>query len=316
MKYIGAMSGVQGVRPQRRGHALQNDKMPVADEVKSSWADEIEEEGGDLPAPTEEIQDGFKIITEFKVENEKKVKVVRTFKIERMIVSKTIALRKTWSKFGQSKTDKPGPNPATTIVGEDVYMQFISNKEEENKTEEDGLEKLKGMGEKGVVKCRKCSGDHWTTKCPYKDTVLPGGKLDEKKPDSAGGPAGAGPGMGADDKNKPQSKYVPPNMREGGNKRGDSMSNPRGRDDATAIRMSNLSESTTEADLEDLVKPFGPIQKLYLAKDKVSGFCRGFAYIHFKSRADASKAISALNGHGYDHLILDVGWSKPLPQKS
>lgn len=83
------------------------------------------------------------------------------------------------------------------------------------------------------------------------------------------------------------------------------------RDDATAIRVSNLSESTAESDLEDLVKPFGPIQKLYLAKDKITGQCKGFAYIHFKFKNDAAKAISTLHGHGYDHLILSVDWSKP-----
>jgi len=296
--------------------------MPATDEVKSRWADEVEEEGtsGALPPPTEEIQNGFKIITEYKYNDDgKKVKVVRTFKIERMVVSKTIALRKTWSKFGQSKNDKPGPNPATTVVAEDVYMQFISNKEEDNKPEEDALDKLKGMGEKGVVKCRKCLGEHWTTKCPFKDTVLPGGKLtDEKKPESMGGPAGVGSGMApGDDKNKAQnSKYIAPNLRDGSNKRGDSMSNPRSRDDALAIRVSNLSDSTTEADLEDLVRPFGPIQKLYLAKEKGTGHCKGFAYIHFKHRADAAKAIVSLHGHGYDHLILNVDWSKPPGQNN
>nr|QBH74190.1 eukaryotic translation initiation factor 3 subunit G [Orthoderella ornata] len=295
--------------------------MPAAtDEVKSSWADEVEEEGtpGALPPPSEVIENGYKIITEYKLnEDNKKIKVVRTFKIEKIKVSKSIALRKTWAKFGQSKNDKPGPNPATTIVAEDVFMQFISSKEEENKPEEDALDKLKGMGEKGVVKCRKCAGDHWTTKCPYKDTVLPGGKLPEEKKPEAGGTLGAGGAMvGVDDKSKVQnSKYVPPNLREGSNKRGDSMSNPR-RDDATAIRVSNLSESTTEADLEDLVKPFGPIHKLYLAKDKTTGHCKGFAYIHFKNRPDAAKAIAALNGHGYDHLILNVDWSKPPAQNN
>ena len=296
--------------------------MRAVDEVKSSWADEVEEEGteGALPPPTEEIQNGFKIITEYKYnDDDKKIKVVRTFKIERMIVSKTIALRKTWKKFGQSKNDKPGPNPATTVVAEDVYMQFISNKEEDNKPDEDALEKLKGMGEKGVVKCRKCCGDHWTTKCPFKDTVLPGGKImDEKKAESSGGPVGAGTGMApGDDKSKPQnSKYVPPSLRDGSNKRGDSMSNARSRDDTIAIRVSNLSESTTEADLEDLVKHFGPIHKLYLAKDKVTGQCKGFAYIHFKYRQDAANAIQSLNGHGYDHLILNVDWSKPPGQNN
>lgn len=149
--------------------------MPVA-EVKSSWADEVEEEGGALPPPSETYENGFKILTEYKYnQDNKKVKVVRTYKIERRVVSKTIAARKNWAKFGDSADDRPGPNPATTVGGEDVFMQFISSKEEENKVEEDSLDKLKSMGDKGVVKCRNCNGDHWTSKCPYKDTVLAGG---------------------------------------------------------------------------------------------------------------------------------------------
>lgn len=88
----------------------------------------------------------------------------------------------------------------------------------------------------------------------------------------------------------------------------------RGRDDMTNIRISNLSESMTENDLEDLVRKIGPYQKIYLARDRISGLCKGFAYVTFKHRNDAAKAIQLLNGHGYDHLILNVEWSKPQTQ--
>ncbi|KAI4460793.1 eukaryotic translation initiation factor 3 subunit g [Holotrichia oblita] len=282
--------------------------MPVADEIKSSWADEVELEGGALPPSTEVRENGFKIVTDYKYnDDDKKLKIVRTYKIEKRTVSKSIALRKTWKKFGESATDKPGPNPATTIVSEDVYMQYVTSKEEDNKPEDEStIEKLKSLGDKSVVRCRTCGQEHWTTKCPWKDTVLIGGKL----PDDKKGPA-VTTGFNTAETGKPGgSKYVPPNMRDGAAKRTDSTNMAR-RDDTTAIRVSNLSESTTENDLEDLVKPFGPIQKLYLAKDKTTGACKGFAYIHFKFRNDAAKAIQALNGHGYDHLILSVDWSKP-----
>ncbi|XP_076289980.1 eukaryotic translation initiation factor 3 subunit G-like [Lasioglossum baleicum] len=285
--------------------------MPVAD-VKSSWADEVEEEVAALPPSSETYENGFKILTEYKYnQDNKKVKVVRTYKIERRIVSKTIAVRKNWAKFGDSVDDRPGPNPATTVGGEDVFMQFISSKEEENKVEEDNLDKLKNMGDKGVVKCRNCNGDHWTSKCPYKDTVLAGGKVpDDKKPLISAGAPGA-PGAVAE--LKPQgSKYVPPSMRDSGNKRGDAMQMQR-RDDITTIRISNLSESTTDTDLDELVKPFGTINKFYLPKDKQTNLCKGFAYVHFKFRIEAAKAIATLNGYGYDHLILNVDWSKPQP---
>ncbi|KAJ8665421.1 hypothetical protein QAD02_007083 [Eretmocerus hayati] len=290
--------------------------MPANYEIKSSWADDVDDELDiKLPPPSTKYENDFKIMTEYKVNDDnKKVKVVRTYKIERRQVSKSIAVRKNWPKYGDSKGDGPGPNPATTVIAEDVFMQFLSSKEEDNKAEEDALDKLKKIGDKGVVKCRLCNGDHWTSKCPYKDTVLTGpnaNMIDDKKP-MPGPPM---PGPSTAEMNKPiGSKYVPPSMREGGNKRGDSMQMLR-RDDTTAIRISNLSESTTDQDLEELVRPFGPIQKLYLAKEKNTNVCKGFAYVHFKSRSDAAKAIQVLNGHGYDHLILSVDWSKPPAQQ-
>lgn len=32
------------------------------------------------------------------------------------------------------------------------------------------MNKLKGQK---IVSCRICKGDHWTTRCPYKDTLGP-----------------------------------------------------------------------------------------------------------------------------------------------
>lgn len=106
--------------------------MPAIDEVKSSWADEVELDSGGLPPPTEINENGCKIVTEYKFNSDdKKVKCVRTYKITKHVVPKCVARRKTLLKFGDSENDKPGPNPHTTMVSEDVFMQFITNKEEE-----------------------------------------------------------------------------------------------------------------------------------------------------------------------------------------
>nr|CAH7725513.1 unnamed protein product [Callosobruchus chinensis] len=272
--------------------------MPAADEVKSSWADEVELEGGALPPSTEVFENGFKIVTEYKYnEDEKKVKIVRTYKIEKRIVSKTIAKRKCWKKFGEAANDKPGPNPATTIVAEDVYMQFLTSKEEDNKTEDDALDKLK------AASCCKLLHSSYFPFLPFFISKLICFQI--------GGPVGTPGAVGGDNK-QTGSKYVPPSLRDGAVKRGEGPSASRRDDSYCAIRIANLSDSTTETDLEDLVKPFGPLQKLYLAKDKITGQCKGFAYIHFKFRNDAAKAISLLHGYGYDHLILSVDWSKPV----
>ena len=38
---------------------------------------------------------------------------------------------------------------------------------------------------------------------------------------------------------------------------------------------------------------------------------RGFAFINFYERSSAAAAIAALDGYGYDHLILSVSWADP-----
>lgn len=82
------------------------------------------------------------------------------------------------------------------------------------------------------------------------------------------------------------------------------------RNDYHAIHIANLSAAAAEIDLEYLVKSFGPIQRSYLATDKITNVCKEFAYIYFKFINDAAKAISILNGCDYDHLILTADWLK------
>jgi len=309
---------------------------PYEVETMTSWADRVELEEqteGDLPAPSEHFDErkGVKTVTEYKFnEDGKKVKVIRTFKIEKRKVAKTIATRKSsWKKFGASKNDKPGPDPATTIPSEEIYMQFVSAKDGEGGAaaaaaqDDDPMNKLKGQK---IVQCRVCKGDHWTTKCPYKDKLAPiEEKLTEAELESAGkegtptgssapksAPAPAGGGA--------PGKYVPPSLRakekggsadRGGGGGGESMPSNRNRDEAATIRVSNLPEDIRESDLQELFRSFGGIARIYLAKDKVTHQPKGFAFINFHKREDAAKAIAGVSGYGYDHLILNVEWAKP-----
>lgn len=139
--------------------------------IKASWADEVEdhEEKTTLPAPKVEQHGNTKIMTEYRWKDDKKEKVVRTYKIERRLVSKTIAARKTWAKFGDSRNDKPGPNTSTTIPAEEIQMQFLTGKDGD-KVEENPLDKLKNVNMN--IKCRNCGGEHWSFSCHLKGTGL------------------------------------------------------------------------------------------------------------------------------------------------
>jgi translation initiation factor 3 subunit G len=125
-------------------------------------------------------------------------------------------------------------------------------------------------------------------------------------------------------------KYVPPSLRD--RKPGITMESRRGEqtevcafpfdfcgadgsmspffvDDAT-IRVTNLSEDTTDSDIHELFRRFGAISRVYLARDRETNVCKGFAFVSFASRDDASRALNAINGYGYDNLILRVEWAK------
>lgn len=44
--------------------------------------------------------------------------------LQKAVVDHTVAERKSWAKFGQEKGSKPGPDRATTTVGENVALKL------------------------------------------------------------------------------------------------------------------------------------------------------------------------------------------------
>lgn len=144
--------------------------------------------------------------------------------------------------------------------------------------------------------CRTCGkkGDHWTSKCPYKDLAAPTETFSDKPTDAA--PTTATKGA-----------YVPPTLRGGERP----VTEMRRQNDENSVRVTNLSEDTREADLHELFSPFGSITRVYVAIDQKTSSSRGFGFVNFASREYAEKAITKLNGYGYDNLILRVEWATP-----
>lgn len=219
--------------------------------------------------------------------------------------------RKHWKKFGASAGSPPGPDPAQTLVADEVFLTLTTKSSElddvSNNTSNTGAGGSSADSLKKLVVCRLCKGDHWTNKCPYKDKL---GAIDSDKSDSKDEKSADAASSG---------KYIPPSMRAGARReggsadsgsRGGSDRGDRNKDDAT-IRVTNLSDDTNEDDLYDMFKRFGPITRTFLARDKNTNTSKGFAFISFVNKSDAAAAIEAKNGQGHNYLILNVEWAKP-----
>jgi len=272
----------------------------------TSWADQMDNEDAvdieTLPAPMVEMVDkNTKRVIEWRRNDDGKLeKVTRYIKIEKLRVPKAVAVRKSWKKYGAAANDGPGPQSATTVIGEEIFMQFLSLKDDKRKDVDISNSKMSGM-DKGQVKCRYCKMDHWSLKCPYKDKLGELNMLMDNQEASSSKAASE----------RPAGKYVPPSLRAGGNLRGEAMASTRSKDEANTIRVTNLPEEIQDSDLKDLFGPFGRVVRIFLAKDKYTGQSKGFAFVSFESREAASKAIAAVNGFGYANLILNVEWAKP-----
>jgi len=269
---------------------------------KTSWADRVEAEQEGLPPPSERLDGDIKTQCDYKEIEGKKYKVTRIYKLERRQVSKTVAQRRNLAKYGDSKNDPPGPNSATTVVAEEIFMQLVNLKGgvEDEQKEEDLMQQAKQKLK--TVQCRICKEEHWSAYCPYKDRMGVPTQDDGIRAAAAAANA-ASKGLDSDNKG---GKYIAPNLRGGDARRGEGMSmNPRSKEDFT-VRVTNLSEDIRDPDLEELFKPFGQIARIYLAKDKTKNQSKGYAFISYYRKEHAQSAIDNLNGFGYANLILNV----------
>eukprot|EP01113_Clastostelium_recurvatum_P014748 TRINITY_DN1805_c0_g1_i2.p1 TRINITY_DN1805_c0_g1~~TRINITY_DN1805_c0_g1_i2.p1 ORF type:complete len:271 (-),score=63.35 TRINITY_DN1805_c0_g1_i2:47-859(-) len=266
-------------------------EVPAA---QPKWGDEDNE---DMFPPEGVIdENGIKTTVEFR-ENEKgqRVKVVRRVRVVKKVVrkNKRAEERRKWKKFGECAGLPAGPEAGITAIGDEISLVLGVAEKQEKKPADMSV----SLG----IQCRICgkAGEHWTSKCPYRTESSGDVPPDEDAPAAEAG----GPG-----------KYVPPSRRAGA-KPGEGPMGMGSRDEPCTVRVTNLSEDTKESDLQELFRPFGPVSRVYLAKDRENNLSRGFAFVNFIHQADAARAIEKLNGFGYDHLILHLEWAKPSGPK-
>ncbi|CAJ2657785.1 unnamed protein product [Trifolium pratense] len=272
------------------------------EQTKMMWGELEEDENLDFLLPPRDVvgpdENGIKKVIEYKFDdNGNQVKITtttRTRKVANARVSKRAVERRSLPKFGDAVHEDVGSR-LTMVSTEEIVLE--RPKPIGSQKEVATADPLATTGAV-LMQCRNCGkkGDHWTARCPNRISQPDEVFVDNDKPATSNAP-GSGSG-----------KYVPPFAQPGAGK---TPSDIRRRNDENSVRVTNLSEDTTEPDLHELFRPFGSVSRVYVAIDKTTGMSRGFGFVNFVNREDAQKAISKLNGYGYDNLILKVEWATP-----
>jgi translation initiation factor 3 subunit G len=238
---------------------------------------------------------------------------------ERRREPKGVAARRRWKKFGEGLADerREGNQKSTIQSKDDIFLEdpnADTDLQDEDATKaiagnlnafwaKQARRQLERKYEVSGVSAAEAGGAPPLAAAAAAAAAQDGGGWTQV---AAGGAAAAG------------GKYVPPAARAGAagpGAGGSTAFKPERRDDLNTIRVTNISENTTEADLQDLFQRFGRISRVYLAKDKETLISRGFAFVSFVNKDDAARAMEALQGFGYDHLILKLEWARPNTPK-
>lgn len=277
------------------------------------WGDEADDSDDDIVTPTagksDEIQipptqksridsNGIQIVTSYRLNPSNKNQLLKTItkvKVTNVRVKEAleVAERRKWKAFGQAALDdKAGVK--TTVQSKDEILLEDPNADTDLQEEDPTTSTFGNLNA------------FWAKQ--QKRQLQRKYDVEDEPEDAAGGDKWTQVGSTG-------SKYVPPSMRGGGAAGGTAFKPERRTDDLNTIRVTNLSESTTEADLQYLFSKYGRISRVYLAKDKETMQSRGFAFVSFVSKDDAAVAMRELQGFGCDHLILKLEWARPNAPK-
>jgi len=292
----------------------------------SKWADVDEDDdsdaSGDAAAKadagarfeTQADENGIKMVIEYKERDGKTYKVTKRVKqtVVTTWTNKAMTERKSMPKFGKVLTNDPAEEAMHVQKSQDDVNVEFSRKTVTLAAKDDVEEKF---FEESITTCESLFKERkvWTDvnrdKQTERDADPTGirGLMDESKIQSVAEANNTGPTPAEG------NRYVPPSMRgkDGGGKGDGKGGKDFQQQQEASLRITNLSEDAKEGDLQELFGQFGRLQRVYLAKDRETGYSRGFAFVTYYNRVDAQRAIDKLHGHGYDNLIMQVSFAKP-----
>mmetsp|Transcript_49339 Transcript_49339/g.54957 ORF Transcript_49339/g.54957 Transcript_49339/m.54957 type:complete len:327 (-) Transcript_49339:198-1178(-) len=287
---------------QRWGDVLDDDSDE--EDIDQNQQSHITAAGGLVIPPTHKSRidsKGIQIVTSYRQHPSNASQLLKTItkvkvNTEKGREAKAVEKRRQWKKFGNALKDGAEGAQRSTIISKDDICIEDPNADND-------------LQEEDAAKDISCNFNVFWNKQKQRQLERKYG-VDGSDLSAAveNGWNVVGPGE------KGAGKYIPPSKRVAATASGDGVKLAERTDDLS-IRVTNISQNTTEADLQDLFKPFGRISRVYLAKDKETLKSRGFAFVSFVHKDDAARPMEKLQGFGYDHLILKLEWARPTTPK-
>ncbi len=81
------------------------------------------------------------------------------------------------------------------------------------------------------------------------------------------------------------------------------------------IYVGNLPQSMTGADLNFLFARAGEVTSVDLTTDRVTGGCKGYAYITMSAQSEADRAVSMFDAYALEGHLLKVTLARPREQR-
>ena len=77
------------------------------------------------------------------------------------------------------------------------------------------------------------------------------------------------------------------------------------------LYLGNLNKSMTDAQLNEIMLPYGTPQSAQIATDRGSGASKGFGFVEFATDAEAQAAIAGLDGTEVHGQTIKCNESRP-----
>eukprot|EP00029_Vermamoeba_vermiformis_P007797 TRINITY_DN3470_c0_g1_i2.p1 TRINITY_DN3470_c0_g1~~TRINITY_DN3470_c0_g1_i2.p1 ORF type:complete len:241 (-),score=64.67 TRINITY_DN3470_c0_g1_i2:174-896(-) len=205
---------------------------------KLKWGDELDEEEEEF---NEEEPENERTIEEIRTtedgRKQKILKRVRLVKKTKKVNKNADARRKTWKKFGIVEGKPPGPEPGITATGDEVYL-VLNQKQLEMRAAEERAKKELAL-------------------------LVPTATFSQRR--QAQAPSQEAPPTEV--KEARAGVYQPPGSRGLKARPTVGPSQQEQEPETSTIRVTNLSEDTTDEDLENLFRGYGYISRIFLAKN-------------------------------------------------